>query len=58
MLEKLYTRVAPEETYEVRVRQRTEDSVPILLRQDETTRPRLQTHPSVSSGSDGLRHRS
>lgn len=57
MLEKLYTRVASEEAHEVRVRPGAESPVPLLLRQDEATRSRLQAHPPVSPGTERLRDR-
>lgn len=57
MLEELYTRMALEEAHEVRVRPGTESPVPLLLRQDEATRSRLQAYPPVSQGSERLRDR-
>jgi len=55
MLEELYTRVAPEEAHEIRVRPGAESPVSLLLCQDEATRSCLQTHPPVSPGTECLR---
>lgn len=58
VFKELHSRVAPEETHQVRVRSGAEGPVSLLCGEDEATRPRVQTHPSVPSRSKRLRDRS
>lgn len=57
MLKELYAHVSSDQAHEIRLRQRAEKSVSVLLHQDETPWQHVQAHSRVSSRSACLRDR-